>query len=119
MRVAGITKDGDFNFGRGLASYKIKSDAINQNVVTRIRLFTDDWFLDTDNGNPWFDLFGGRAQASKIRRQVEHSVMTTEGVLRINKIEVIEDTKERTMSIILSYIDIFDNEFNESLVIEE
>ena len=34
MKVAGITSDGDWMFGRGKASYKSKSEAIRQNVLT-------------------------------------------------------------------------------------
>lgn len=118
MKVAGNTSDGDFIFGRGLASYKSKSEAIRQNVVTRLRLFTDDWFMNIESGNPWNELFGGKASKDKIKRQIERSVMTTDGVRQLNSLETIENKNDRKLTVIVSYTDIFDVEFNENFTLE-
>ena len=107
MRVAGIDGNGDFIFGRGKASYKTKSNAIAQNVVTRLRLFTDDWYLDVDSGISWIELLGTRGNSSRIQRAIEKSVLQTDGVKAISRLEIEEDTETRGISIVLEYTDIF------------
>ena len=117
MEVAGITSEGDFTFGRSLASYKTKSDAIAQNVVTRLRLFTDDWYLDVDSGIPWIELLGTRGNSDRIRREVEKSVLQTDGVKSISKLEITEDSESRGISIALDYNDVFDLDVSEIVYI--
>jgi len=117
MKVAGITSEGDFIFGRSLASYKTKSDAIAQNVVTRLRLFTDDWYLDVDSGIPWIELLGTRGNSDRIRREVEKSVLQTDGVKSISKLEITEDSENRGLSIELEYNDVFDLDVSEIVYI--
>jgi len=117
MEVAGITSEGDFTFGRSLASYKTKSDAIAQNVVTRLRLFTDDWYLDVDSGIPWIELLGTRGNSDRIRREVEKSVLQTDGVKSISKLEITTDSENRGLSIELEYNDVFDLDVSEIVYI--
>ena len=117
MEVAGITSEGDFIFGRSLASYKTKSDAIAQNVVTRLRLFTDDWYLDVDSGIPWIELLGTRGNSDRIRREVEKSVLQTDGVKSISKLEITTDSENRGLSIELEYNDVFDLDVSEIVYI--
>ena len=112
MKVAGITSDGDWMFGRGKASYKSKSEAIRQNVLTGLRLFINDWFLNFNEGNHWIELFGSKASKEKILREVEKSVTLTEGVRRLDSLELISNT-ERKAVIEITYTDIFNVKFEE------
>lgn len=116
MSVAGITKDGDWIFGRGKASYRTKSDEIRQRVVTRLRLFTNDWFLDTSSGNPWVELFTSRSSQNKILRTIERSVVLTDGVRSLDSLE-ITSVSERHAEINLSYTDVFNNKFTETVAL--
>lgn len=109
MRVSGLTATGDWRFGRGLASYIRNSQAVQQNVVTRLRSFTNDWFLDVDHGLPWFDLLGRRNAETEIRRAVERSVLNTPGVRAIVEGPTIAvSDPDRTATVSVSVIDIFD-----------
>lgn len=107
MRVAGLTKDGDWIFGRGKASYKNKSLAIRQKVITRLQSFTNDWMLDIEHGNQWLLLFSNRSSETRILREIEASVLTTVGVKKIDKLKV-ESTELRDAKILLTYTDIYD-----------
>lgn len=113
MKVAGINSSGDFLFGRGRNSYKTKSNAIAQNVVTRLRLFTDDWYLDVDSGIEWVELLGTRGNTDRIRRAIEKSVLQTDGVKSISRIEIEQNAEDRSISVILEYNDVFDVEVSE------
>ena len=117
MRVSGLTADGDWRFGCGKAMYVSRSEAVRQNVVTRLRSFTDDWFLDVTAGIPWFDLLGNKQTEQRIRREVETVVLNTDGVRVINRLNITTDRRNRAMTIELDAVDIFDERFNESLTI--
>lgn len=108
MRVSGLATDGDWRFGRGRASYLRNSDAIRQNVVTRLRSFRNDWFLDIDHGVAWLDLLGRRNASEQIRRAVERTILDTPGVRAITSGPSVSVDSERAAIVSVSLIDIFD-----------
>lgn len=107
MRVSGIDKDGDWTFGKGKANYKRGSRAIAQNVITRLRSFERDWFLDVDAGVPWLELLGARGTERRILRAVERTVLQTEGVRAIERLRILSRNR-RDVKIELRYVDVFD-----------
>ena len=58
MRVSGLDSNLDWRFGKGRAVYKRNADAIAQNILTRLRSFLGDWYLDTEIGIDWLTLLG-------------------------------------------------------------
>jgi len=114
MRVRRITADGDWSFGKGRADYVNSSKAIRQNVVTRLRSFTDDWFLDITNGLPWIELLGNRNTENQIIAAVEKTVLETEGVRLIERLRLVRGAN-RTANIELIFVDIFDERFTETI----
>lgn len=111
MAVAGIDKSGDWIFGRGFGSYRTKSKEISQNVVTRLRSFTNDWFLDITHGNEWLDIFGSVNNQSRLRLQVSKTIIETEGVVQLKSIEVTNGGDRRAI-INATYLDIYNQEIN-------
>jgi len=107
MRVSGITAAGDWTFGKGRANYKRASKAIAQNVVTRLRSFTDDWFLNVDAGIPWLELLGNRGTERRILRAIERTVLQTEGIREITRLEIVRRDGQRGVTISIRYIDVF------------
>ena len=113
MRVSGLTPTGDWRFGRGKANYLRKSDAIKQSVVTRLRSFTRDWYLDVDANVDWIGLLSTRGiLVDTIRRRVERVVRKTEGVARINRIAVDLDRADRKVTIELDIVDVYGAQIN-------
>ena len=53
VRVRRLDKNHDWTFGQGFSNYASESEAIAQNVQTRLWSFTNDWFLDLEHGLPW------------------------------------------------------------------
>jgi len=117
MRVAGLDKHGDWRFGRGKALYIKGSNAISQKVVTRLRSFKRDWFLDVDAGVDWVQLLGSRNSEDKILREVERIIVSTEGVLQLTSISINTDRINRIATIYASYKDVYgtETELNEAL----
>lgn len=117
MRVAGLTDSGDWRFGKGRAVYLRRSEAIQQNVVTRLRSFIDDWFADIDAGLPWLEMLGTRNNETRILREIEQVVLQTEGVRSIQRLQLVEVDQDRGASIELAIIDIFDQRLDETVSI--
>lgn len=107
MKVSGLDRNNDWRFGRGHAVYIQDSDAIRQNVATRIRSFAGDWFLDVTANIPWIELLGRRDSREQVLREVERVTLSTEGVVRILHIEIEHNRRDRVAVITLGFEDIF------------
>lgn len=109
MRVASITSDGDWRFGRGRSTYLEGAPAVRQKVVTRMRSIRDDWFLDIDHGADWLDIFGEPNNEDDIRRETERIVTETEGVRQFTGYELI-DVTDRNARIRFEFATLYDPE---------
>jgi len=117
MRVSGLDDNNDWRFGRGLASYITKAGAVRQNVVTRLKSFKTDFFLDVDANIDWIDLLGRRETRDEILRAVEATTLSTDGVTTITQLSIEAKTSTRAATILLSFGTIFDEEFTEEITI--
>ena len=117
MRVSGLDEDNDWRFGRGLAVYVSRGDAVRQNVVTRLKSFRTDFFLDVDANIDWIDLLGRKGTKEEIMRAVERVTLSTEGVTTINALDIEVKTSTRKATIMLSFGTIFDESITEEITI--
>lgn len=106
MSVSRITENGDWTFGKGKANLAVNSEEIRQNVVTRLKSFANDWFLDISANIDWFNILGNKNNEQTIRSEVTRVVLATEGVATLDKFELIVD--EREANIIIEFTDIFE-----------
>jgi len=106
MSVSGLTTAGDWRFGQGRAVYLKRSAEIRQNVITRLRSFTDDWFADINAGLPWLDMLGTKNNQARILREVERTVLRTPGVQALERLELVGVTM-REAEIRIAVRDIF------------
>ena len=107
MRVSGLDSNRDWKFGKGRAAYKRNADAIAQNILTRLRSFLGDWYLDTETGIDWLKLLGNLGTEKRILRAVESTVMQTDGVLSIQELKIIGRDSSRGVTIRIRYTDVF------------
>lgn len=107
--MAGLTTNDDWTFGRGLASYKSRSDEVHQNIKTRLRSFKNDWFLDTDKEIDWLFLLGNRQTQDRIEAEVLRVTLTTFGVARVDKITVELVNSSRELNISLRVFTIYED----------
>lgn len=105
MRVAGLDKNGDWQLGKHKASYIVGSDMVAQNVVTRLKSFKRDWFLDADAEIDWVQLLGSRNNRQKILSEIERVVLNTFGVLSLESVDIVANRQNRDASITISYTD--------------
>lgn len=107
MSVSRVTADGDWTFGRSLNDYITGSDEIAQNVVTRLRFFQQDWFLDVQAGIDWFTILGSKSNEQVIRAEISRVTLNTQGVTEVNTIEFVVNREQRTLTVNLTYTDIY------------
>jgi hypothetical protein len=107
MQVSGLDKDLDWRFGKGRAVYKRDSAAIAQNVLTRLRSFRNDWYLNTEAGIDWIQLLGNIGTEKRIIRAVESAVLQTDGVISIQRLGIIRRNTNRGVTIELQYTDVY------------
>ncbi len=117
MRVSGLDENNDWRFGRGRAVYVTRSEAIRQNVATRLKSFRTDFFLDTDACIDWIDLLGRKGTKDEILRNIERVTLATEGVTVITKLDIQVKTSTRNATILLSFGTIFDESITDEIII--
>ncbi len=106
MRVSRLDKSGDWQMGQWLSG----SQAIAQNVTTRLKSFKNDWFLDMGAGIDWLQLLGAKGTQKRILREVERVALGTPGVVRLTGLDMRLVGRQATIS--LSYIDAYRSENN-------
>ena len=117
-RVSRLDDSDDWTFGKGKADYVRRSEAIRQSVVTRLRSFTNDWFLDVNHGLPWLEMLGERNTERRILREIEKSILGTDGVRAIDKLELVEVDPNRAAEIAVTVVDIYDERYDETVSID-
>lgn len=117
MRVSGLDENGDWRFGRGKAVYISRADAVRQNVVTRLKSFKTDFFLDVDACIDWIDLLGRKGTKGAIMLEVERVALATDGVTTINNLSIEVRAGTRNATIVISYGTIFDEDITEEITI--
>jgi len=115
MRVSGLDSNDDWRFGKGKANYLTGRKAIAQNVRTRLRSFANDWYLDVEEGIPWIQLLGNPGTERRILRSVERTVLQTEGVLQVTRLEIVRRDGNRGVTIRVDYTDVYGETASEIL----
>lgn len=107
VKVRRLDKNHDWTFGQGFANYAIESEAIAQNVQTRLWSFTNDWFLDLEHGLPWLEQMGRNVDLGDWEIRIKKHVLQTDGVSKITSYELNLDPNTRKLVIDITYQDIY------------
>lgn len=100
MSVAKL-KNGDWVMGEQTLT---GSDEIYQSVVTRIKSFKDDWFLDREAEINWFNILSQKNNKEEITANIKRVVLQTEGVVKIDYIK-LDNLVNRKATISIGYTD--------------
>lgn len=96
-RFRGITKDGDWMFGRGRQSYLEKNRAIAADIRTSLLFVLNDFFAAMDLGIDWKNIIGGKNPTAQqnLLLQSRQAILRCDGVQRILSVHVHMSDRRR------------------------
>lgn len=99
MRYRKLDADGDYVFGGQQADfYKDVPEAVAQAVLTRLRLFRGEWFLDLTEGTP-LDQIIGKYTAGTYDAAIRQRILATQGVTALVAYSSDLNTETRRLSV--------------------
>lgn len=100
MRYRKLDKNGDFSAGHGSADFFVDSpEAVGQSVLTRLRLWTGEWFLNTDEGTPYREQVLGAHRRQSAGPAIKMRVAGTEGVTSVDAFNADYDGDSRHIAV--------------------
>lgn len=102
MRYRALDANGDFTFGRGPANFLVNTpQTVAQAVLTRLRLFVGEWFLDVTEGLDR-DRIVGMGTESTRDAEIQTRVLDTPGVKSITAYMSVLNPSTRQFTVALS-----------------
>lgn len=84
MKYRILSPEGDYVFGRGPSEFlKDSPETVGQAVLTRLLLFTGEWFLDLNEGTPYAQKILGENTKPLYDQAFRERILGTPGVLSI------------------------------------
>lgn len=98
MKTRALDALGDWVYGRGLQAYVTESDALKQNVSTRLKQWKGDCFFSTTSGVDWNNYLDIGTKAL-LDLDIKRIILQTSGILRIGNYSSILNHDTRNVSI--------------------
>lgn len=100
MRYRKLDSVDDYSFGQGQVNfYKDDPIGVAQAVVTRLRLWLSEWFLDNEEGMPWVQGVLGKNDKTTADSTIRQHILETQGVLEITEYDSQLDPDNRKLSV--------------------
>lgn len=100
MRYRKLDENGDFSAGHGSADFFVdQPEAVGQSVLTRLRLWTGEWFLDTDEGTPYSSQVLGAHRRQSAGPAIRMRVAGTGGVTEVSDFAADYDGDARALTV--------------------
>ncbi len=97
MRYRQLDAAGDYMPGAFLAN---SPEAVAQAIMTRLRLWVGEWFINTADGTPWMQqILGKRAPSKNPDAAIKQRILGTPGVQEITAYSSSFDGNTRTVTI--------------------
>jgi hypothetical protein len=100
MRYRALDANGDYSGGRGQGNFLINSPScVAQSVLTRLRLWQGQWFLNVNEGTPWLQQILGKHSKPVYDLAIKTRVLGTAGVTSIENYSSTLDPVTRKLSV--------------------
>lgn len=105
MTVRKLDADGDLALGPQEFLTGYTAEEVAQNVVTRLKFFLGEWFLNTADGTDWFGSVLGKGSALVSRESViRRRILLTPGCAGMTAFSVTTDIATRELSVSASIV---------------
>lgn len=100
MRYRKLDADYDMCFGAQQADFWCDTpEAVAQAVLTRLRLWRGEWFVDITDGTPYMQAALGYGKAKTIEPAIRERILGTQGVTKIVDMSMDFEPNSRTATI--------------------
>lgn len=100
MRYRKLTPEGDYALGGRQAFLVNSPETVAQAVLTRLRLWRGEWFIDVRDGTPYLqEILGKRRLGRNPDAAIRERILGTEGVREILTYESTYDGNTRRLSV--------------------
>ena len=100
MRYRKLSDEGDMTFGSQQADFlRNTPETVAQAVVTRLKLWLGEWFIDQSEGTPYQQAALGKHTRASIEPAIRSRILETEGVTSIESFDMSVDPDERKVTI--------------------
>ena len=98
MRYRALDENGDFTLGNAHA-YVDGVDAVQQAVITRLRLLVYEWWEDINDGVPYWQKIIASRDVAAAEQIIRERIQQTPHVLSILSFDPVWDNENRTLMI--------------------
>jgi len=96
MKRRSYDENGDY----ALNSFIVDGKATVQAVNSKLKLFVGEWFLNVNDGIPYFQKILGKPRSlHEIERLIKRAILSVEGVEKLTKFDVRLDQNTRKLAI--------------------
>lgn len=100
MRYRKLDANGDMTFGNQQADFwRDVPEAPAQAILTRLRLWLGEWFIDTTEGTPYQQAILGMHTSATVEPAIRRRILGTQGVTAILEFDMNIDPDERKVTI--------------------
>jgi hypothetical protein len=100
-----LDTDGDLAIEDGDVAWLDGADAVAQHIRCRLRMFKGEWFLNEDEGVPWFDeIFEKGVEDGRVVAILRKVILGTPGVTSLTSLSLTHDRAERELSVVFEAV---------------
>lgn len=100
MRYRRLDQNGDYTFGQGSANFWVDDPrGVAQSIVTRLLLWTGEWFLDLTVGTPYAQQVLGYGTQGLYDKVLQARILGTSGVTGLIEYQSEFDPETRKLTV--------------------
>ncbi len=100
MRYRKLDANGDYTFGQGSANFWINvPQGVAQSIITRLKLWQNEWFLDKTAGTPIAQQVLGYGTEELYDVVIKQRILSTLGVTAILEYQSSRDPETRELTV--------------------
>ena len=100
MRYRKLDAAGDYTFGHSQANFYVNQvEAVAQAVLTRLKLWSGEWFIDTSDGTPWGSEVLGKYTMGTYDTVLKERILATPGVVQLQSYSSTFNAQTRALTV--------------------